>query len=681
MKKKIVNNKKGFTLVEVLATVVILGIISGIGITLYLNTINKSKEKSRQLAVSNIKDAAELYSKEQDNNWKNNYNADAIIVNQYTCATVIELINKGYFNKDFFENEAYGNINNNTYIQIIRDIDNKSNFEVKIMDNSIDTIEKCEANAIINDGGIKINGFDSYTDRLLIDFNSDENTEYKCYLGDTLKSDAVNNSSKRCTFIGLENMTGYEVTICNSNDTVCKKLNPSTKDLQNINIKIDEPENWKQNKEVTITYDDTNIYQRKGKHLFALTEEIESANITIGDVYQCENENKCDIKVSSIEKDKLYNVNSQNVKFNVKANIDDISSDNIFAKILDQSNNKKEDQDTLKKIDTIKPTASIDNNNPATITCTDNFKVSSYALTTNKTPQSNNFETITSTDKFTTTKTISDSGLYYLTCKDQAGNTNNPVSKQYYKLTYNQNGGSGCTDSIVKAEDQSWGDLCLPTKTGYTFAGWKNGTTEVTKDSKATSDITITAQWNPNTYTVKYGKNGGKGTMEDSQATYNADFITRQNIFTRTGYTFNGWNESADGTGTKWNLNSKGVYESGNSWKWTYTKDITLYAQWEKLSTFPFTAYLCRVQLTNIHQQASVTASKENAQQEFAYQTELKITGEKDDFYIVTKPDGKNFTTKWRNYWGELIPVIYVKKSCTRKTKGEECPPAECADH
>ena len=47
-------------------------------------------------------------------------------------------------------------------------------------------------------------------------------------------------------------------------------------------------------------------------------------------------ENKCDIKVSSIEKDKLYNVNSQNVKFNVKANIDDISSDNIFAKSKQQ---------------------------------------------------------------------------------------------------------------------------------------------------------------------------------------------------------------------------------------------------------------------------------------------------------------------------------------------------------
>lgn len=38
--------------------------------------------------------------------------------------------------------------------------------------------------------------------------------------------------------------------------------------------------------------------------------------------------------------------------------------------------------------------------------------------------------------------------------------------------------------------------------------------------------------------------------MSDSTATYNQDFQTRKNTFTRTGYSFNGWNEKADGTGT-----------------------------------------------------------------------------------------------------------------------------------
>lgn len=87
----------------------------------------------------------------------------------------------------------------------------------------------------------------------------------------------------------------------------------------------------------------------------------------------------------------------------------------------------------------------------------------------------------------------------------------------------------------------------------------------------------------PSTYTVTYNANNGTGTMSSSTATYNSNFTTRKNTFTRVGYTFNGWNEKADGSGTPWSLSSAGVYESGKSW--TYTHDITLYAQW-KVETY-----------------------------------------------------------------------------------------------
>jgi uncharacterized repeat protein (TIGR02543 family) len=69
--------------------------------------------------------------------------------------------------------------------------------------------------------------------------------------------------------------------------------------------------------------------------------------------------------------------------------------------------------------------------------------------------------------------------------------------------------------------------------------------------------------------------------MTNDTATYDSNFITKKNTFTKTGYTFNGWNEKADGTGTVWGLTTSGVYESGKTWKWTYTKNITLYAQWK----------------------------------------------------------------------------------------------------
>ena len=83
-------------------------------------------------------------------------------------------------------------------------------------------------------------------------------------------------------------------------------------------------------------------------------------------------------------------------------------------------------------------------------------------------------------------------------------------------------------------------------------------------------------------YNVSYNNNGGNGSMSASTATYGQAFITKKNAFSRTGYTFNGWNESANGSGVAWGLGSNGVYESGKSWTWNYTKDITLYAQWKQ---------------------------------------------------------------------------------------------------
>ena len=100
--------------------------------------------------------------------------------------------------------------------------------------------------------------------------------------------------------------------------------------------------------------------------------------------------------------------------------------------------------------------------------------------------------------------------------------------------------------------------------------------------------------WNFNiqdVYTVTYHGNGGDGgewgDTWSNTATYNQDYVTPKNWYTRTGYTFNGWNEKADGTGTAWTLTSAGVYENGNGankWKWTYTNNIDLYAQWVPLT-------------------------------------------------------------------------------------------------
>lgn len=60
-------NKKGFTLAELLAVIVIIAILSTIGYTSVSNSIEKSKEKSFEISVKNAKEAAiQLYKEVED---------------------------------------------------------------------------------------------------------------------------------------------------------------------------------------------------------------------------------------------------------------------------------------------------------------------------------------------------------------------------------------------------------------------------------------------------------------------------------------------------------------------------------------------------------------------------------------------------------------------------------------
>ena len=60
-------------------------------------------------------------------------------------------------------------------------------------------------------------------------------------------------------------------------------------------------------------------------------------------------------------------------------------------------------------------------------------------------------------------------------------------------------------------------------------------------------------------------------------ATYGEDLTLNANTFTRTGYTFIGWNTEADGSGTSYT-------DEQQFTPWDITSDLTLYAQWKKNS-------------------------------------------------------------------------------------------------
>ena len=57
-------NRKGFTLVELLATITILGIIVTIGGVSISSIMKNARENEYKLLVSNIKDAVEAYYQE-----------------------------------------------------------------------------------------------------------------------------------------------------------------------------------------------------------------------------------------------------------------------------------------------------------------------------------------------------------------------------------------------------------------------------------------------------------------------------------------------------------------------------------------------------------------------------------------------------------------------------------------
>ncbi len=94
-------------------------------------------------------------------------------------------------------------------------------------------------------------------------------------------------------------------------------------------------------------------------------------------------------------------------------------------------------------------------------------------------------------------------------------------------------------------------------------------------------DVTLTAEYPYNTYTVQFNGNGStSGSMSNQSFTYATAQNLKANAFTRTGYTFADWNTKADGSGTSY-INQQSV----NNLTTTNGGTVTLYAQWTPTPT------------------------------------------------------------------------------------------------
>ena len=109
-----------------------------------------------------------------------------------------------------------------------------------------------------------------------------------------------------------------------------------------------------------------------------------------------------------------------------------------------------------------------------------------------------------------------------------------------YTITLDGNGVALEDDSITVTYDKSY-TLPTPTRTGYTFAGWYNGSTKYTGGTwKKTSDLKLTAKWNIITYNISYTMNGGTNPSSNPK-TYDVEDIITLKQPTKAGYTFAGW--------------------------------------------------------------------------------------------------------------------------------------------
>mgnify|MGYP004640447055 FL=1 len=86
-----------------------------------------------------------------------------------------------------------------------------------------------------------------------------------------------------------------------------------------------------------------------------------------------------------------------------------------------------------------------------------------------------------------------------------------------YTVSFDSNGGTAVSDKSLAWSDKVLEGVSAPTKTGYTFAGWKYADSAVSSDTKFSdlaendkvSGITLVAVWTAKTYTIKFDTRGG----------------------------------------------------------------------------------------------------------------------------------------------------------------------------
>ena len=631
-------NRKGYTLIELLAVILIIGLILGFSTYGIINAFNTSKNKSLTISINSIKEAAETYATEKNDD--SSYWLDIIDKeNKYFCITIEELMNKGLLDKKAnikskdFDIHSYVLVKKNKVTFV------NSNAEILTKDKAnSDDYKVCMGN-IVNEevkDYPKLDNGTSYTDEIHVGFtdaktnSSSTMSDKVCMYGDSsanIKETGVIEGNT-CKLQGLKQNEKYYLRVCmktSRGSYLC-----SNTESRNTKV-IKKPTYTFSPNTLTIKYNNDNI-KGEAKYYFKSTVKGTS-NI---DVNRCTISNNiftCNKPTTTnIEKDTWYQSSSNQI--NISYTI--TGKAKVTARTVDKSNNYSESTKNFKVVDytvtfnplggkasfTTKkvkpngvygdlPTATkrgytlvgwsmknlfyykniIENDN---LSYTNGvFKQKSADTRDELQWKIQGFKGNEYVKNLTATK-VQKSGTVYLTFTKDSSFDNLRFGINGAKIdtlvrfdAYSLTDGKTYTISakILNSTQGSvsWSNLQL--EEGRTTTTYQEGTISSSTKVTANSDHTVYALWTPNTYTITYKANGGSGGPSSQSYKYapNGNIYLSSDKPSKTGYTFMGWSESSSATSAS--------YSPGQWWGTHNANNYTLYAVWEKNQVPPTLTY------------------------------------------------------------------------------------------
>ena len=608
-------NKKGYTLIELLAVILIIGLILVLSTYGIIKSIKSSKGKAATLSEKSIKEAAETYATEKNDDssyWLDITDKE----NKYFCITIEELMNKGLLDKKAestkFKKSDFVLVKKNKVTNV------NSKAEILTNDNNNDDYKVCSGN-IVNEKVTeypKLDSGTSYTDEIEVPFTdaktnpSSTMSDKVCMYGDStanIKEIGVIEGNT-CKLQGLKQNEKYYLRVCMKTSRE-SYLCSNTESRSTLQVK--KPTYTLSSNTLTIKYNNANI-NGEAKYYFKSTVKGTSNK----EVQACTLSNNvftCDGNTTTIEKNTWYQSSSNqiNISYTTTGKV------KVTARTVDKSNNYNE---STKDFTINKYTITFNKGIADKIGGTINITKSCYAISGQScsitSPDiekkgytiigwNTNKNATTSIWNINTSKSISSSATYYPILKaniytitlNNQGATSSGTKKVYYQYNTTKTiNGTTCyyyTNSSLTTCLSGGYNINKPSKTGYSFKGYYTSTngsgtnyvnssgTFINNAYKTIGDKTLYANWQANTYTITYNANGGSGAPSSQSYTYDPNndtvFYLSSTTPSRSGYTFLGWSLSSTATSAS--------YSAGQRWGTHNANNYTLYAIWKKTVT------------------------------------------------------------------------------------------------